>query len=121
MTIQQLDVRGVRCVVAGVISVRDKTAPQRLDDLESELERLGAVVVGRVVQRRGVSRARNHASAMNLDAVMTAATVLGSGKTHELVAVVAEQHADLVVFLNALKSSQAARLASLAGCRVVSA
>lgn len=114
------NLKGSRCVVAAVISVKDKTAQKRVDDLEAQLVAAGAVVVARVVQRRGVSRARNHASFMNFDAVMSAATVLGSGKTKELAAVVDAERADVVVFLNPLRDSQTTRLASLTGCRVLS-
>ena len=120
MSFRKINLTGARCVVAGVISVKDKEAPARLDELEAELRRSGAIVVARVVQRRGVSRARNHARAKNTQAVMSVATVLGSGKARELVEVVAEHRADTVVFLNPLRKSQADRLASLTGCRVLS-
>jgi len=121
MPFREGDVRGARCVLAGVISVKDKDAPARLDELEAMLRRAGAIVLARVVQRRGVSRGRNHASAMNTRAVMSVATVLGSGKTKELTDVVQREDADTVVFLNPLRTAQAARIASLTGCRVLSA
>jgi 50S ribosomal subunit-associated GTPase HflX len=50
---------------------------------------------------------------------MSAATVLGAGKTDELVQAVSDHNASVVFFLNPLKSSQAERLSSLTGCPVV--
>lgn len=120
MTLRDANLRGSRCVLAAVVAVKDRSAPKRLDDLETQLVAAGAVVVARVVQRRGVSRARSHASFKNFDTGMSGATFLGSGKTRELVATVDAERADLVVFLNPLRGSQATRLASLTGCRVLS-
>jgi 50S ribosomal subunit-associated GTPase HflX len=121
MTLPQLGLSGARCILAGVVSTRDRSAPQRLDDLEAQLCAAGATVVARVVQRRGVSRTRAGRGFKNSPDVISPATLLGSGKTQELVDAVTAHHATLVVFLNSLRAGQAARLAELTGCEIISA
>jgi 50S ribosomal subunit-associated GTPase HflX len=101
------------------MSTKDKSAPSRLDDLEARLSAAGAIVVARIVQRRGVSRTRSAGGFKNSPDIMSPATVLGPGKTDELVQAVKHHNASLVFFLNSLKSSQAKRLSSLTGCPVV--
>lgn len=121
MTLPQHGLNGARCVIAGVVSARDKSAPQRLDELEARLCAAGATVVARVIQRRGVSRTRAGRGFKNSPDVMSPSTVLGSGKTQELVNAVTANDATLVVFLNSLRAAQAARLAALTRCEVISA
>ena len=121
VVMQHLKLKGIRCVLAAVVSTKDKSAPQRLDALQAELAAAGAIVVARIVQRYVVSRTRAGRGFKNSPAVMSPSTVLGSGKTRELVHAVRDNDATLVVFLNPLKSSQVARLADVARCEVVSA
>jgi len=119
MTSQRTKLKGTRCVVAALVSTRDSSGSSRVDDLEARLSAAGAIVVARVVQRRGVSRTRSSGGFKDSPDVMSAATVLGPGKTDELVEAVKLHNAGLVVFLNPLKTSQSERLSSLVGCSVV--
>jgi 50S ribosomal subunit-associated GTPase HflX len=115
------NLKGCRCVIAALVSAKDKQAPSRLGALRALVESLGGSVVGTVVQRRGVSRASKPGGVKQLNAPMNAATVLGAGKVEELAALAGSTGANTVIFLNALSASQVARLGELTGCRVLQA
>jgi 50S ribosomal subunit-associated GTPase HflX len=84
------------------------------------LIRLGATVVGRVIQRRGVSRAKKPGGVLKMKSPINAATIIGSGKAKELAALASDSGADTVVFINPLKTSQESRLKQITGCRILS-
>jgi 50S ribosomal subunit-associated GTPase HflX len=113
------DVKGARCVVAVLASAKDRELPARLDLLAGEIAAAGAQVVGTLVQRRGVSRARGPGGARKMDAPLDPATVFGPGKVRELAELVASTSATLVVVSNPLKATQRARLEAATGCRIV--
>jgi 50S ribosomal subunit-associated GTPase HflX len=115
------NLQGSRCILAALVSAKDKGAASRIAALQARVEALGGAVVGSVVQRRGVSRASGPGGVHRLNAPLDAATVMGAGKVEELAALATSTKADTVVFLNALKTSQAERLAELTGCRVLAA
>jgi 50S ribosomal subunit-associated GTPase HflX len=120
MTISESDVAGSRCIVAGLVSAKDTGASQRIKEIETTLTRLGATVVGCLIQRRGVSRASKPEGVAKLNSPMNPATLIGSGKAEELAILVSERGADTVVFVNPLKSSQESRLTEITKCRVLS-
>ncbi len=55
-----------------------------------------------------------------MNAPLSSATLIGSGKAKELAALAAAEDADTVVFLNPLSLGQANRLAALTHCRILS-
>lgn len=107
-------------MVAALVSAKNKQAATDLEELESHVERAGAAIVGRVVQRRGVSRSPKAGGVARMNSPMSAATVLGSGKVKELAEMVVAREASVVVFLNDLKDTQRVRLEDELGCRVLS-
>ncbi|TWT98548.1 hypothetical protein Pla52nx_003443 [Stieleria varia] len=120
MKVSESDVAGTRCIIAGLVSAKDKDAPQHIDEVEAMLTRLGATVVGRVVQRRGVSSAKKPGGVTKMNAPLRAATIIGAGKVDELAAMASDRQADTVIFVNPLKTSQESRLKEITGCRVLS-
>jgi hypothetical protein len=108
------DLHGHRCIVAALVSAKDKLAPMRIDIVEKRLAYLGAQVVGRLIQRRGVSRG----GVRRMEAPVSAATHIGSGKARELASLVSQHDADTVVFLNSLTTTQISRLEKLTACKV---
>lgn len=119
MNTSETDIAGARCITAGLVSAKDKDAPKRLDEVEAMLIQLGASVVGRVVQRRGVSRAKKPGGVLKMDSPMSAASIIGTGKAKELAVLASEARANTVIFVNPLKSSQQSRLKQMTGCRIV--
>ena len=47
-----------RCLISGLFSMKDQKIDEKLAQITSEIENLGGKVVGRLFQRRGVSRAK---------------------------------------------------------------
>lgn len=108
-----------RCVVASLVSAKDRDVDARLDELTRVLASRRAEVVARVVQRRGVSRARGPGGVQKMDAPLTAATLFGSGKVRELSELVASTSATMLIVTNPLKLAQRQRLEEAVGCKVV--
>ncbi|NKZ05344.1 hypothetical protein HGB48_16550 [Actinomadura latina] len=91
--------------------------------LVSEVERLGGHVVGRFVQRRGVSgNKKGHAPGgkVNMDRPYSSRTLMSTGKVREIVAARVQTEAKAVVFTNELTARQRTVLAELLGCPVFS-
>ena len=109
---------GERVVIAGLLSVKDDV-DARFDALAARVVELGGDVVGRVVQRRGVSRARGLGGATKLDAPMNRTTFMGRGKASELAAVCIRERAAVVVFANGLDMLQRLELERLTRTRIV--
>ncbi|WP_223205810.1 hypothetical protein [Streptomyces xanthii] len=86
-----------------------------MDAAEAELTAAGARVVGRIVQRRGVSAG----GAAKMDQPHSARTVLSSGKAQEAAALCARTGADAAVFVTPVTDRQRALLAELFGCPVL--
>jgi hypothetical protein len=120
ITDQELAIRlsKQRVVLAGLFSARAADPAAVIDALGRSLEATGALVVGRVVQRRGVSRDRRPGGSKRMDRPMSAATVIGSGKARELATLCANTNADLVVFHNTLTGSQRETLTVICGIPV---
>ncbi|MFD3937347.1 hypothetical protein ACFWSF_21545 [Streptomyces sp. NPDC058611] len=80
------------------------------------VEARGARVVGRVVQRRGVSAG----GVRRMTLPYSSRTLIGSGKVRETSALAALTGADAVVFLNPLTPLQQDVLSGLLGCPALS-
>ncbi len=111
---------GTRVVLAAVVPAHgDENAPL-LASVVAQIEQMGGQIVGRVIQRHGVSRGKNPggASAMKRAAPLNLRTVLGTGKADELAELVRETRAELVVFCNPLTPTQRRALEELIGVEV---
>jgi 50S ribosomal subunit-associated GTPase HflX len=113
-----LSLNGERVVIAGLLSVKEDV-DARFALLSARVIELGGEVVGRVVQRRGVSRSRRPGGASKLDAPMNRATFMGRGKASELATTCIEQRASVVVFANRLDPHQRGVLEHLTRTRIV--
>ncbi|MFI6277379.1 hypothetical protein [Streptomyces sp. NPDC050988] len=111
-----LDLTGADVVIVGYFSARQKDFALRMDAAAADLTASGARVVGRVVQRRGVS----NGGARRMALPYSSRTLLSSGKTREVAALREESGADAVVFLNALTEHQRRVLTETFGCPAVS-
>ncbi|MDG2358202.1 MAG: hypothetical protein P8M20_00955 [Planctomycetaceae bacterium] len=84
------------------------------------LIRLGATVVGRVIQRCGVSRTKKPGGFPAKNSPTSAATIIGIGEAKELAALTSDTRAVAVVFAKSLKSSIQSLLKQIRGCRIIS-
>lgn len=110
-------------LVAGLFSAKQKDFGEIMSVLVGEVERLGGRVVGRFVQRRGVSgNKKGHAPGgkASMDRPYSSRTLMSTGKVRELAAARVATEAKAVVFGNELTARQRTVLAELLGCPVFS-
>jgi 50S ribosomal subunit-associated GTPase HflX len=100
----------------GLFSGKDKDFGARLDQLASLVEARGGRVVGRHVQRRGVS----HGGVAKMTAPFSRRTLLSPGKTREVAQACRATGVDVAVFVNPLTEHQRTVLADVFGCLVIS-
>ncbi|MEV4248472.1 hypothetical protein AB0J63_34295 [Streptosporangium canum] len=108
---------GVEVLVVGYFSARQQRYAALMDELADTVTALGARVVGRSVQRRGVSDGGVKA----MDRPYSSRTLVSAGKAREIACARAETGAGAVVFLNPLTDHQRNVLAEILGCPVLSA
>ncbi len=121
MNLRDSDIKltGLRVVVCALVSARVEAPEALLDAMARELERAGAVVVGRMLQRRGVSRSRRPGGAAKMDQPMGRGLFSG-GKVDELAALMRASEASLLIVHNAITSGQRRVLTAATGCDVYS-
>ena len=109
---------GSRVVVAALVPAKgDEDAPM-IAAAVADVEAAGGIVVGTLVQRRGVSRAKKPGGSAQFEFPMNAATYLGSGKVQELAELVKSAQADMVVICNALSGTQRRNIEEMTGVPV---
>jgi hypothetical protein len=109
---------GRRVVVAGLFSAKLPDPEARLEHLAGRVRAGSGTVVGQVLQRRGVSRARRPGGVQRLEQPLSKKTLLGSGKARELAVLCQTTGADLVLFWNPLTPRQRETLEGLTGVDV---
>ena len=103
-------------MLVGYFSAKLKDFAVRMDAAAVDLTARGARVVGRVVQRRGVS----DGGARKMTLPYSSRTVLSSVKAREVAALREESGADAVIFLNALTEHRRRVLTEAFGCPATS-
>ncbi|WP_314615254.1 HflX-like GTP-binding protein [Streptomyces stackebrandtii] len=106
-----MTVSGARVVTVGYFSAKEKDHVVLMDAADTELTARGARIVGRIVQRRGVSAG----GAGKMALPYSSRTLLSSGKVRELAEACEATGADLVVFVAALTEHQQRVLAEVLG------
>jgi len=107
-----------RIIIAGLFSAREPDAPSALSALAQRIETHGGVVVGQILQRRGVSRDNRPGGSKRMDQPLSGATLLGKGKAEELAELCKATAADLVVFHNELSDRQRRNLEKMCNAQV---
>ena len=100
----------------GLFSGKDKDFGTRLDQLASLVAARGGRVVGRHVQRRGVS----HGGVAKMTAPFSRRTLLSPGKAREVAQACRAAGVDVAVFVNPLTAHQRTVLADVFDCLVMS-
>ncbi|MEU8211745.1 hypothetical protein AB0B85_21395 [Micromonospora sp. NPDC049044] len=102
--------------LVGLFSAKDKEFGAMLDVLAASVEAHGGRVVGRHVQRRGVS----HGGAARMSVPFSRRTLLSPGKAREIAQACRAAEVGVVVFVNPLTKHQRAVLGDMFGCVVIS-
>lgn len=110
-----------KIIVAGLFSAREPDAPSALSVLAQRVEARGGIIVGQLIQRRGVSRDNRPGGSKRMDLPLSGATLLGKGKAQELAEMCKTTAADLVVFQNPLSERQRRNLENLCNAQVYDA
>ncbi|MFF1300048.1 MULTISPECIES: hypothetical protein [unclassified Streptomyces] len=111
-----LAVEGADVVIVGYFSGKQKDFATLMDAAAQEMTTRGARVVGRVVQRRGVS----DGGAEKMALPYSSRTLLSYGKVREAASLCEQTSADAAVFLASLTERQRHVLTGMLGCPAVS-
>jgi hypothetical protein len=111
-----LAVEGADVVIVGYFSGKQKDFATLMDAAAQEMTTRGARVVGRVVQRRGVS----DGGAKKMALPYSSRTLLSYGKVREAASLCEQTSADAAVFLVPLTERQRHVLTGMLGCPAVS-
>jgi 50S ribosomal subunit-associated GTPase HflX len=109
-------VAGADVMLVGLFSAKDQEIDAKLDLLAASVEALGGRVVGRHVQRRGVS----HGGARKMAWPFSRRTLLSPGKVREVAEACRSERVAVAVFLNPLTEHQRTVLGGMFDCPVVS-
>ncbi|MET7747549.1 hypothetical protein [Micromonospora sp. NPDC005367] len=107
----------VDVALVGLFSAKDKEFGSTLDLLASSVAAHGGRVVGRHVQRRGVSRG----GAAKMTEPFSRRTLLSPGKAREVAQACRAARVGVAIFVNLLTDQQRGVLSEMFGCVVVSA
>ncbi|MFD8982632.1 hypothetical protein [Streptomyces sp. NPDC059564] len=114
--VRTLSVAGADLVLVGLFSSKRKEFVTLMDEAEARVSALGGRVVGRIVQRRGVS----DGGVRLMERPFSSRTLLRSGKVREAAALRERTAACAVVFLSELTECQRRVLSAALGCPAVS-
>jgi hypothetical protein len=112
---------GRSVLLAGLFSAKVDDPEGEMALRAAQVVAQGGVVVGQVVQRRGVSRSPRPGGSHSMNRPMAPATYLGKGKVEELAALRRATGAGLVVVCNDLSPTQIRNLERIVGCPVLDA
>lgn len=107
---------GADVLLVGLFSTKDTDLNRKLNVLAAAVEAHGARVVGRHVQRRGVS----HGGVRKMTDPFSRRTLLSTGKGHEVAEACRSSGVRAVVFANPLTEQQRTVLGEMFGCIVLS-
>ncbi len=102
-------------VLVGYFSAKEKQYLTIMDEFADSVLALGAQVVGRFVQRRGVS----DGGVRTMDLPYSSRTLVSAGKVEEIALVREKSRAHAVIFLNPLTDHQREALTGLFHCPVI--
>jgi 50S ribosomal subunit-associated GTPase HflX len=108
-----------RCLIAGLFSMKEKTIEEHFSKVKLIVESKGGIVVGKLFQRRGISRAKTSCGMKKLNLPLSVATFLGKGKTEELILLSKKTEAEIIIFLNKLSETQKQNLSTKTGCKLI--
>jgi GTP-binding GTPase N-terminal len=105
----------VDVVLIGYFSTKEKEYAALMDGFARLIEARGARVVGRFVQRRGVS----HGGVDKMNLPLSSRTLFGAGKVREIADAREAANAGAVISFNALTDHQRGVLEQIFGCPII--
>ena len=105
-------------IIAALVPAKGDENQPLIEAVIKAVEQVGGTIVGRLIQRRGVSRAKRPGGAHQRGAPLHHATLIGTGKVAELAALAHSAQADIVLFCNALSDVQQHNLEGALGVSV---
>ncbi|WP_299381298.1 hypothetical protein [uncultured Lacinutrix sp.] len=111
-------INGKRVIISGLVSSK-LNLEDHLISIRDRIINQGGLIVGELVQRRGVSRSKKPGGSKMLDLPLSARTYISTGKVEELKELSKNINADIVVFINNLNDSQIQNIESLTETKVV--
>ncbi|GGK69988.1 hypothetical protein Ppa06_36740 [Planomonospora parontospora subsp. parontospora] len=111
-----MSLEGKDVLLVGYFSAKQKRHAVLMNELADSVTSLGARVVERFVQRRGVSAGGVKA----MGRPYSSRTLVSAGKVREIASAREETGAEVVIFLNPLTDHQRDALAEVFGCMVIS-
>jgi hypothetical protein len=110
-------------LIAGLFSSKRKDHADLMNGLAAEVTAMSAQIVGRLVQRRGISgnkKGRSPGGKANMERPYSSRTLVSNGKLREIAAARVNSNASAVVFFNELTTRQRTVLTEVLGCPVFS-
>lgn len=108
-----------RCLIVGLFSMKEKNIVTHLANVKSVIEENSGIVVGSLIQRRGVSRAKKVGGMKKLEKPMSPSTYLGKGKAQELAKLSKLTEAQKIVFFHKLSDGQKRNLFEMTNCQII--
>ena len=110
---------GRKILLAALLSAKVKEPEAEMAAHAASIVSKGGIVVGSVLQRRGVSRSKQPGRSRRMDRPMDPATYFGTGKVQEIAELRQATGAELVVICAKLSPSQFANLERIIDCPVL--
>ena len=107
-----IDLKEKHIIISGLVSAK-LDLNEFLSPLRAKIINMGGLIVGELIQRRGVSRSKKPGGAKNMDNTLSPKTYINSGKVKELKALAEKQKCDIIIFINRLTESQKENLKEL--------
>jgi 50S ribosomal subunit-associated GTPase HflX len=107
-----------RWLVCALLSAHIKNPELVMQEMEASIVGRGDEVVGRLLQRRGVSRSKTPGGSNRMDMPLTQRTLFGPGKTQELAALAKSAEASHLLIYNSITGGQRYALGELTGTEV---
>ena len=112
------EIRGKRIIISGLISSK-LNLDEHLTPIRKEIETFNGLIVGELIQRRGISRSKRPGGSHKLNLPLSSRTYISSGKIEELKELSNTVNADLIIFINNLTINQIENIEDLIDLKVI--
>lgn len=116
--VRMQQINGKRVIISGLVSSK-LNLEDHLIPIRDKIINQGGLIVGELVQRRGVSRSKKPGGSKMFDLPLSSRTYISTGKVEELKKLAKDINADIVVFINSLNNSQIQNIETLIKTKVV--
>jgi hypothetical protein len=115
-----LEIKSKSFIFAGLFSGKDKEYESKINLACAKIKSLGGILMGCIIQRRGVSRSKKPGGSKRMGESLNAKYIFSTGKIRELIELVNSSGADMLIFYNSLNKTQRSVLRHISQCEVYS-